>query len=215
MVTPALAVTAPVTPADLSADPFRAGSPKPRVLAQAEGVLVLGSTDSSVKELQAMLALMGYYSGAVDGTYGQGTMAAVRQFQTDAGLEADGIVGPATWRRLLPTPAVLTEPQEPLLPGPSSSGGAGSPSAETSRTQTPRNVPASGTAGELQVLRLDDVGADVSKLQRRLSALNFYTGPIDGVFGSQTQRAVENFQRQAGLGVDGIVGAATWQKLLQ
>lgn len=212
MATSALTTTASAANHDVYLAQLSFVKTEPTALARSEGVLRLGSTDVAVKELQAMLVLMGYYAGPVDGTYGQTTLVAVRQFQTDAGLEADGIVGPATWRLLLPTPAVLAEPQAPLAPEPAS---AGVPSIEPSRTEAPSNVATSGAAGELEILRLDDYGASVSKLQRRLSALNFYTGPIDGVFGMQTEQAVENFQRQAGLGVDGVVGAATWQALLR
>ena len=192
-------------------------TPSAGLLAQAEEVLGLGSTGDAVKSLQAMLALMGYYSGAIDGAYEQMTLEAVRQFQVDAGLIADGVVGPLTWQRLLPTPTTLTqqaqEPQtssddgqtDPTLPV----GGDGSnPSDEPSSDDA-----IAATAGNPPILALDDSGADVTRLQTRLATLNLYTGPIDGVFGEQTQQAVEQFQSQAGLNVDGIVGPATWSAL--
>jgi len=203
ITTSALAVTTELSPE--SSEIF--GS-EPRLLTQAESVLALGSTGSAVKELQAMLALMGYYSGSVDGLYEQSTMAAVRQFQTDAKLTADGVVGSETWRRLLPTPVTLTEPQTPGLSGEEAAPG-------DINDDAPTNAPASGSAGDLPVLQLDDRGSDVTTLQQRLAALNLYSGPIDGVFGLQTEQAVETFQRQSGLGVDGVVGPATWQQLLR
>jgi len=61
-----------------------------------------GSRGSEVTELQATLKLLGYYGGTVDGVYGQSTVSAVSQFQQAAGLNADGITGPATWNRLFP-----------------------------------------------------------------------------------------------------------------
>ena len=52
-------------------------------------------------------------------------------------------------------------------------------------------------------------GDDVSDLQRRLSALGFDVGKVDGMFGPQTAHALGQFQRAAGLSVDGIGGPAT------
>lgn len=58
-------------------------------------------------------------------------------------------------------------------------------------------------------------GDDVAELQRRLSALGFDTGRVDGIFGDATAGALRDFQRNAGLPVDGIAGAATLQSLLR
>jgi N-acetylmuramoyl-L-alanine amidase len=52
-------------------------------------------------------------------------------------------------------------------------------------------------------------GDDVAELQTRLNALGFDAGREDGIFGSQTARALTEFQRNAGLAVDGILGPAT------
>jgi Putative peptidoglycan binding domain/CHAP domain len=49
-----------------------------------------------VRELQDRLSELGYPVGDLDGRYGPATAAAVRSFQRDQGLEADGIAGPAT-----------------------------------------------------------------------------------------------------------------------
>ncbi len=54
-----------------------------------------------VKALQAMLNVLGYDCGAVDGIFGNMTKAAVLAFQTAKGLAADGIVGPLTRDELL------------------------------------------------------------------------------------------------------------------
>ena len=70
-------------------------------------VLKKGSKGSSVKALQALL--IGYVykmenNGTVygvDGSFGGATDKAVRAYQKANGLEVDGIVGPATWSKLL------------------------------------------------------------------------------------------------------------------
>ncbi len=46
--------------------------------------------------VQTALQCLGFEPGAVDGVDGPNTQTAVRAFQTARGLEADGIVGPAT-----------------------------------------------------------------------------------------------------------------------
>lgn len=58
-------------------------------------------------------------------------------------------------------------------------------------------------------------GDDVAELQRRLSGLGFDTGKVDGIFGTQTEHGLLEFQRNAGLTVDGISGPATVRALRQ
>lgn len=63
-------------------------------------VLSQGSTGGEVKEVQRRLKQWGYYQGAVDGIFGSGTREAVIYFQRKNGLQADGIVGKATYAAL-------------------------------------------------------------------------------------------------------------------
>jgi N-acetylmuramoyl-L-alanine amidase len=58
-------------------------------------------------------------------------------------------------------------------------------------------------------------GDDVADLQLRLSTLGFDTGRVDGIFGDLTSRALAEFQRNAGLPVDGILGGATLGELMR
>ena len=55
-----------------------------------------GSTGEEVRKIQQKLADLGYSVGSVDGVYGQKTQSAVKAFQRNVGLTADGIAGPAT-----------------------------------------------------------------------------------------------------------------------
>lgn len=63
----------------------------------AEPLLKKGSTGEAVKQLQQALKDLGYDVGAVDGQFGAKTEHAVKAFQHDRGIAADGIVGEITW----------------------------------------------------------------------------------------------------------------------
>lgn len=167
--------------------------------------LQLGSQGESVRELQSMLVLLGYYPGPVTGIYQEETVAATRRFQTAADITADGIVGPATWSRLFPTPPAEANPPT-----------ATAPPAEDNTSPAPTTPPANsnnGSSAALPVLRPGMEGDVVRQLQQRLRTEGFYSGAIDGIFGSQTEAAVRKAQAENNLTVDGIVGPATWRAI--
>jgi peptidoglycan hydrolase-like protein with peptidoglycan-binding domain len=66
----------------------------------ANPVLKNGSKGEAVTGLQSQLQRLGYDLGDADGVFGRRTADAVKQFQRDQGLAADGIVGPQTWAAL-------------------------------------------------------------------------------------------------------------------
>ena len=57
--------------------------------------------------------------------------------------------------------------------------------------------------------RKGDSGEMVTQIQTKLKNWGYYTGEVDGIFGSQTDSAVRYFQKRNGLTVDGIVGRET------
>ncbi len=52
-------------------------------------------------------------------------------------------------------------------------------------------------------------GNEVIQIQKKLKNWGYYSGEIDGIYGSKTKSAVENFQRKNGLKIDGIAGKNT------
>jgi peptidoglycan hydrolase-like protein with peptidoglycan-binding domain len=62
-------------------------------------------------------------------------------------------------------------------------------------------------------IRLGASGTVVRRLQRALRRTPNLGLPVDGVFGSELETAVRDFQEGAGLAVDGIVGPLTWNAL--
>ncbi len=62
----------------------------------AQTLSQLGSRSQEVRQIQSKLRELGLYSGSVDGIYGTTTQKAVRQFQKNCGITADGIAGRKT-----------------------------------------------------------------------------------------------------------------------
>lgn len=76
-------------------------------------------------------------------------------------------------------------------------------------------VEAGYTIGERYLYRRTPMlrGDDVAELQQRLCALGFDTGRVDGIFGDSTAAALREFQENAALAVDGILGPDTLREL--
>ena len=123
----------------------------------------------------------------VDGKYGDHMSDAVRRFQRQFGLSADGILGSNTWNRIITVHAALT---------------SGNP--------TPVTTPYPGT-----VLSTGSSGDSVRFVQSYLNAVAgraFLT--VDGIYGQNVTRAVSSFQAANSLKVDGKVGSGTWSVLI-
>ncbi len=145
-----------------------------------EGILQPGTVGTAVTDLQIRLRDLGYYTGPIDGGYGQMTENAVIRFQRSQGLTADGVLGPATL-------AALDNPVAATLP---TSG----PTVNPPTSALPVS-PTPSSTGQPTVL----------ELQRRLQQQGFYAGPLDGLMGPATQAAIEAAQRAYQLNPDDIV----------
>lgn len=161
-------------------------------------IVRLGSQGADVTELQSTLKLLGYFGGSVNGAFDESTDRAVKRFQQAAGLEADGIVGAATWSKLFPTSAPV----------------AATPAPRNTVPVEPHRAEPSAPTG-FPILKRGATGETVRGLQNRLRAIGVYQGEADGVFGSGTEEAVKAAQRKFGLEEDGIVGGATWAAILR
>jgi len=151
----------------------------------AMALLQRGDSGDDVTKLQEALKQKGYFTGSTTGFFGEITEAAVIQFQTAKGLEADGIVGSAT--------------ESALSTGISNTSASGTSTGASGGSA----IASSGT------LQQGDEGDAVTSLQTALKKLNYYDGPITGFFGPLTEEAVIRFQQAKGLTADGVVGPQT------
>ena len=95
-----------LTPTPLPPAPDTVYATEFTVTVTAEPALHNGSQGEKVWKLQERLQVLGYYTDAVDGQFGQGTRDAVIAFQKKNGLEADGYAGEETQRVLYSEDAV-------------------------------------------------------------------------------------------------------------
>lgn len=88
---------APTTPPPTTAPPTTAPPTTPPV---APALMSVGSSSERVRELQARLGQLGFFSRTPTGYYGTVTQHAVRDFQERHGLAETGSVSQATWTGL-------------------------------------------------------------------------------------------------------------------
>ena len=181
---------------DISSRDFSVSNRSNRVLKQ-------GDRGADVTALQRRLRELGYFNGQLTGYFGRTTQEAVSRFQQAYLIQPDGIVGSDTRSALF------------------GSGTATSQFFQNDSLSLPPPPPLSGSSlsgkfnpiPSIQVLRLGDRGSEVTNLQQELRQRGFNPGRVDGVYGSQTQEAVRQFQRTRGLFADGIAGRETLSAL--
>lgn len=61
--------------------------------------------------------------------------------------------------------------------------------------------------------RVGSSGQQVRTIQTKLKNWGYYSGAVDGIYGAETAKAVEYFQRKNGLTADGVAGPATLRAL--
>lgn len=147
-----------------------------------------GDTGPAVADIRSRLIALGLLPGHPDGTpppplvhedepFDTAMEQAVRHFQQERSLTADGVVGPETFRHL-----------------------------DEARWRLGDRLLTHSVSHPM-------VGDDVAQLQQRLLDMGFTPGRVDGIYGAETARAVQEFQRNTGLLPDGTCGPGTFTVL--
>lgn len=161
-------------------------------------VLRPGSTGVAVRNMQTRLnGISPVYSAInyqnVDGAYGNSMTNAVRRFQGQFGLTADGLIGPLTWNKIVSVYAGVMR----------------------------NNNTSVNSAYPGYVLNSGSRGDSVRFIQSYLNTVNRYIGAgwptltVDGIYGNMTKQVVKNFQSKYNLKADGIVGRNTWSFIIR
>lgn len=191
VATPVIGVATPIT----QDSPTPSPSPTP---ATGSTVLKLGSQGEAVANVQAALKRLGYFEGKTDGDFGEYTENAVKRFQAQNGLTADGIVGQATLNKLSSSSAATYRP-------------TGTPTPKFTPKPTQRVTATPKT--DNTYLSNGNRGSKVTQMQTRLIELGYLEGSASGKFCDITELAVMAFQSRSSLYDDGIAGPSTLDKL--
>jgi peptidoglycan hydrolase-like protein with peptidoglycan-binding domain len=119
--------------------------------------IIPGDRGDEVVALQRALRGAGVYKGAINGTFDQATLHAVKSFQDARGLTVDGLVGPKTLKALKGNQLMVKD-------------------------------------GFQNAAHAGQSGKDVLAAERKLHALGYNTGKVDGVFDASTRNAVNAFR---------------------
>ena len=158
-----------------------------------EGTLRRSARGDEVREVQQLLVDQGYLNaGGADGIFGGGTEKALIQFQTDQGLEADGIAWPQTIKRLHHDFGPWTTVKE------------------MTRTEAGERVRVCVDCGYEQhetiepgtVFEKGRRGEDIRALQQIIKQVGYDAGGFDGIYGGKLDAAMASFAEAKGLVVE-------------
>ena len=166
--------------------PLRRGAAGPDVVVVQTELNRIGQNYPAIPKIQP-----------VDGVFGQQTEEAVRRFQEIFGLTADGVVGKATWYRLVSLYVGVNRLSELVSEG-QRMFGIPFQAPQAVSEGSPRN----------QVLMVQYF---LSILAQFDPLIPFVT--LDGIYGPATRQAVRSFQTAQGIPVTGTVDTATWNAL--
>ena len=195
----ALSATATATP-----EPTAEPTPAPTFQAP-QSTVKQGSRGADATLLQQRLIDLGYLSGKADGLFGTSSVAALREFQRQNGLDDDGAAGAATCQVLFSYDALAKGQLPTAAPTPAPTIPVSTP--EPSATYPPI------TQDNVVLIKQGVSGEAVTRLQQRLTALGYYDANADGVCKADDVAAIKAFQKQNGLKADGMAGYDTQSRM--
>lgn len=150
----------------------------------------VASQTSLVRQVQASLAEIGYYTGKVDGIYGSGTKSAIKKFQKEVGLIPNGEVDYDLKQQLQVAKAARA-----IIPQ----------QAQPKAEPVPEQQALEGSTPNSRIVAQIQFG-----LKENFGIENI---TVDGVMGAQTKNAVRAFQDRFGLEATGELDDDTLQKM--
>ena len=180
--------------------------------------------DQAIRSLQQTLKNQGFYYGAVTGDKNAETTAAIRRYQIRNGLPVTGEINEETLRSVNPSSNSVASASQPaskpaaiqpnsVRPDASANPSQSSPPPSFNQPNRPleTNPPYSASFYQSAPLRVNR--RIIAGAQYQLMSRGYYSGRVDGRYGSRTALAVRAFQSSAGLPPTGRLDIETVKAL--
>jgi peptidoglycan hydrolase-like protein with peptidoglycan-binding domain len=180
--------------------------------------------DQGIRSLQQTLKDQGFYYGAVTGDKNAETTAAIRRYQIRNGLQVTGEINEETLRSVNPSsnsvasalqPASKPAAVQPNSARPDASARLSQSSPPPSFNQPDRSLetdpPYSASFYQSAPLRVNR--RIIAGAQYQLMSRGYFSGRVDGKYGSRTALAVRAFQSSGGLPPTGRLDIETVKAL--
>jgi peptidoglycan hydrolase-like protein with peptidoglycan-binding domain len=165
----------------------------------------MAPSQDEIKKAQQALKDKGMYTGAVDGTMNAQFEKSLRDYQEANKLKATGKLDHATMMRLgLPPEHHEGKGTEMKKEGTPTKPSTGEKSGTTTGTETKKK------GGKQSRYHSSE---KVKEVQTALQEKGFNPGPIDGIMGPKTTKALASFQRQQNLYANGKLDERTEREL--
>ena len=176
------------------------------------GPNTLTSLKNKVVAIQNNLKKLSYYSGSIDGMFGEKSIAALKAFQKAKGLSETGVADEKTLNEITKAVNALSSSGS-TSSGSTSSGntssGNTSSGSSSSTTTTNTSLTVKSKLNTDQLLVKGSTGDQVRYVQQILRIFGYLDDVADGNFGNNTLAAVKAYQSDNGLAVDGKAGSKT------
>jgi peptidoglycan hydrolase-like protein with peptidoglycan-binding domain len=180
--------------------------------------------DQTIRLLQQTLKNQGFYYGAVTGDKNAETTAAIRRYQIRNGLQVTGEINEETLGSATPSSHSVSSASQPASkpaaiqsssprPDANASLSQSSPSPSLNQPNRPleTNPPYSAAFYQSAPLRVNR--RVIAGAQYQLMSRGYFSGRVDGKYGSRTALAVRAFQSSAGLPPTGRLDIGTVKAL--
>lgn len=171
---------------------------------------------TDVRGAQQQLKTDGYYKGTVDGMNGPMTRNAIRQYQKDNSLSANGMLDSATCNKLGLSgtgDANRTATTEPQTQNNTSNSAAQNNNNGNGNNVQGANRSNNNAASNTPTMSNAEFKANVESAQRQLKQKGLYTGRINGIMDANTETAIRKFQENSGMNVTGRLDQNTMNSL--